>query len=78
MKLGKSPTETLELHREANRKDSLSQTVVFKWHSHFYAGQMVKCQLKMTNIQGNQAPAKRQKTLTNSRTHPLRPSPNNP
>jgi hypothetical protein len=37
----------------------------------------VKCQLKMTNVQGDKAPAKRQKMLKNS-THPQRPSSNNP
>jgi hypothetical protein len=38
----------------------------------------VEFQLKMTNIQGDQAPAKWQKMLKNSRTHPQRLSPNNP
>ena len=32
----------------------------------------------MTNVQGDQAPAERQKMLKNSRTYPQRPSPNNP
>jgi hypothetical protein len=49
MKLGKSATETLEILLEA-----------FGEHSRFKA---VDCQLKMTNVQGDQAPAKRQKML---------------
>jgi hypothetical protein len=40
-------------------KHSLSWTVVLDWHSHFKDGRV----LKMTNIQGYQAPAKRQKML---------------
>jgi ribonuclease HIII len=54
MKLGKSATKTLEMLREAFGEHSLSQRVVFELHSH---------QLKVTNVQGNQAPAKRQKML---------------
>jgi hypothetical protein len=38
----------------------------------------VECQLKMTNIQGEQAPAKWQEMLKNSRIHLWRPSLNNP
>jgi hypothetical protein len=34
---------------------SLSQTAVSEW--------LVECQLKMTNVQSDQAPAKRQKVL---------------
>jgi hypothetical protein len=55
MKLGKSATETLEMIREVFGEYSLSQTPAFEWHPCF------KCQLKMTNIQGAQAPAKQQK-----------------
>jgi hypothetical protein len=46
--------------REVLGENSLSQTVVFEWLSHFKA---VVCQLKMTNVQGDQAPAKKQKML---------------
>jgi hypothetical protein len=41
--------------REAFVEHSLSQTVVFKWHSHFKASLV---SVKMTNVQGDQAPAK--------------------
>jgi hypothetical protein len=40
VKLGKSPTEMLEMLREAFGECSLSWTVVFKWHSHCKAGQV--------------------------------------
>jgi hypothetical protein len=40
MKLGKSATETLEMLHEAFGEHSLSQTVVFEWHSLFNAGQV--------------------------------------
>jgi hypothetical protein len=36
----------------------------------------VECQLKITNVQGDQSPAERQKMLKKSRTHSRRPSPN--
>jgi hypothetical protein len=55
MKLGRSTTETLEMLCEAFGERSLCWTVVFEWHSCFKA---VECQLKMTNVQGDQAPAK--------------------
>jgi hypothetical protein len=55
VKLGKSATETLEMLREAFREHSLSWTAVFEWHSRFKA---VECNFKMTNVQGDQAPAK--------------------
>jgi hypothetical protein len=48
MKLSKSAAETLEILPEAFREHSLSQIVVFEWHSGF----------KMTNVQGYHAPAK--------------------
>jgi hypothetical protein len=60
VKLGKSATETLEMLREAFGEHSLSQTAVF--YGTRVSG-LVECQLKMTNIQGDQAPAKRQKML---------------
>jgi hypothetical protein len=54
-KLGKSATETPEMLREAFGEHSLSRIAVSEWHSLF------ECQLKMTNVQGDQAPVKRQK-----------------
>jgi hypothetical protein len=53
VKHGKSATETLEMLSEAFGEHSLSRTVVSEWHSRFKA---VECQLKMTNVQGDQAP----------------------
>jgi hypothetical protein len=50
VKFGKSATETLEMLREAFGEHSLRRTEVFEWP--------VKCQLKMTNVQGEQAPPK--------------------
>jgi hypothetical protein len=55
MKLGKSATKTFEMLCEAFGEHSLSWTAVFEWHPRFNA---VECQLKMMNIQGDQAPAK--------------------
>jgi hypothetical protein len=40
MKLSKSATETPEMLRIAFGEHSLSQAVVFEWHSCFKAGQM--------------------------------------
>jgi hypothetical protein len=37
MKLDKSATETLEMLHEAFGEHSLSEIVVFEWHSHFMA-----------------------------------------
>jgi hypothetical protein len=59
-KLGKSATETLKMLREAFGEHSLSRAAVSEWHSRLKA---VECQLKMINVQGEQAPAKRQKML---------------
>jgi hypothetical protein len=75
VKLGKSTAKTLEMLCEAFGEHSLSQTAVFNG---IHISSPVKCQLKMTNVEGDQAPAKRQKMLKNSRTLPQRPSPNNP
>jgi hypothetical protein len=75
VKLSKSATKTLEMLHEAFEKHSLSRTTAFEWHSGFKASRV---SLKMTNVQGDQAPAKRQKMLKKLRTHPRRPSPNNP
>jgi hypothetical protein len=55
VKLGKSATKTLEMLHEAFGEHSLRRTAVFEWHSH---SRPVECQLKMTNVQGIQAPAK--------------------
>jgi hypothetical protein len=41
VKLCKSATETLEMFCEAFGEHSLSQTVVFEWHSHFKASQVL-------------------------------------
>jgi hypothetical protein len=41
MKVGKSTTETLEMLCEAFREYSLSQTVVFEWHSRFKASRVL-------------------------------------
>jgi hypothetical protein len=57
MKIGKSTTETLEMLNEVFGEHSLSWTAVSERHSRFKVigggGQ-----LKMTNVQGNQAPSK--------------------
>jgi hypothetical protein len=53
-KLGKSTAKILEMLLEAFGEHSLSRTVVFEWH----ISRPVKCQLKVMNIQVNQAPAK--------------------
>jgi hypothetical protein len=75
VKLGKSTAETLEMLGEAFGEHSLSRTGVFEWHSHFKGGQV---SVDDDEAQGDQTPAKRQKMLKNSRTHPQRPLPNNP
>jgi hypothetical protein len=56
MKLGKATTKTLEILCEA-------------FGMAFTFPRLVECQLKMANVQGDQAPAKPQKMLKNSRTH---------
>jgi hypothetical protein len=60
MKIGKSATETLEMLREAFGEHSLSRTAVL---NDIHVSRPVECQLKMTKVQGDQAPAKRQKVL---------------
>jgi hypothetical protein len=55
VKLGKSGTETREMLREAFGEHSLSRTVVVNG---IHVPRLVECQLKMMNIQGDQAPAK--------------------
>jgi hypothetical protein len=54
MKLGKSATETLEMLGEVFGEHSLSQTAVFNG---VHVSRPVKCEFKMTNVQGDQAPA---------------------
>jgi hypothetical protein len=49
VKLGKSANETLEIIRDAFGEHSLSRIASFE------------CKLKLPNVQGGQAPAKRQK-----------------
>jgi hypothetical protein len=51
----KSAIETLEMLCEALGEHSLSRTMVFNG---FHIPRSAECQLKMTNVQGNQAPAK--------------------
>jgi hypothetical protein len=60
VKLGKSATKTLEMLHEAFGEHSSSQTWSFNG---IHVSRSVECQLKMTNVQGDQAPAKRQKML---------------
>jgi hypothetical protein len=60
MKLGKSSIKTLDMLREAFGEHSLSQTVVLNG---IHVSRMVECRLKMANVQGDQAQAKRQKIL---------------
>jgi ribonuclease HIII len=56
VKLSKSTTKNLEMLRETFGEHSLSRATVFEWHS-----RPVECQMKMTNVQGDQAPANPQK-----------------
>jgi hypothetical protein len=74
VKLGKSATETLEMFREVFGEHSLSQTAFFEWHSRFKADRV---SFEDDERSGRCSTTKRQKMLTKSRTHPLRPSPNN-
>jgi hypothetical protein len=55
VKLSKSAMSTLEMLREALGEHSLRWTAVIEWHSRFKA---IECQLKMTNVHGDLAPAK--------------------
>jgi hypothetical protein len=60
VKLGKSTIETLEMLHEAFGEHCLSR----QWFLNgIHISRPVECQLKMMNVQGNQAPAKRQKML---------------
>jgi hypothetical protein len=69
MKLGKFATKILH---EAFWEHSLSQTLVFEWHSPL---KTVDCQLKMTNVQELQ---NYRKCWNYSRPHPRRSSSNSP
>jgi hypothetical protein len=60
VKLGKSATETLEMYREAFGEHSSAGQ---RFLNGIHVSRPVECQLKMTNVQGDQAPAKRQKVL---------------
>jgi hypothetical protein len=53
MKLGKFATETLEMFCEAFGEQRFLNGI--------HASRLVECQLKMTNVQGDQAPAKDRK-----------------
>jgi hypothetical protein len=55
VKLGKSATETVEMLHEAFEEHSLSRTAVLNG---IHVARPVECQLKMTNVQGDQASAK--------------------
>jgi hypothetical protein len=55
VKLSKSAVKTLEILREAFEKHSLSQTAVFNG---IHVSRLIKCHLKMSNVQANQVPAK--------------------
>jgi hypothetical protein len=54
VKLGKSPTNTHETFRQAFEEQSLSRTAIFFNGIDFSSP--VECQLKMTNVHGDQAP----------------------
>jgi hypothetical protein len=55
MKVSKSATKTLQMLREAFGEYFLCRTVVFDG---IHVSRPVECQMKMTNVQGDQAPAK--------------------
>jgi hypothetical protein len=59
--------------REAFGEHSLCRTAAFEWHSRFKAGQVSVEYDRVTKHQQNH-----RKCWKNSRTHPWRPSPNNP
>jgi hypothetical protein len=59
VKLSKSTTKTLEMLRAAFGEHYLSHTAFLNG---IHVSRPVKCQLKMTNVLGDQAPAKRWKT----------------
>jgi hypothetical protein len=59
-KLAKSATETLEMLRNDFGEHSLSWSTILNG---IHVSRPMECQLKMTNVQGDQAKAKRQKML---------------
>jgi hypothetical protein len=68
VKLDKSATETPEMLREAFGEHCLSRSAVLNF---IHVSRPVECQLKMTNLQSDQAPAERQiilKKFENSTT----------
>jgi hypothetical protein len=70
VKLGKSAAETLEM---------LLENILYAGQlflNGIHVSRLVKCQLKMTNVQGDQAPPKRPKMLKKLENYPRRPSPN--
>jgi hypothetical protein len=71
VRLDTSATETLEMIREGLGEHSLSRTAVF--FNGIHVSRPPECQLKMTNVQSEQAPAKRQKMLKNSKKQADRP-----
>jgi hypothetical protein len=56
MKLGKSTTETPEILREAFGEHSLSGQ---RFLNDIHVSRLAECQLKLTNVQGDQASTKR-------------------
>jgi hypothetical protein len=75
VKLGKSPTETLDMLREAFGEYYLSRMPVFEWHSRFKAGRV--------SVEGDErsrrtSTGKAQKMLKKFKNTSRRPSPNNP
>jgi hypothetical protein len=60
VKLGKSATQTSEMLPEGFGEHSLSWKVILNGIN---VSRPIECQLKMTNVQGDHEPAKRQKML---------------
>jgi hypothetical protein len=76
VKLGKSATETLEMFREALGEHSLTRTPAFEWHLRFKAGRV---SVEDDERSGRSSTSKTTENVEkNFRTHPRRPSPNNP
>jgi hypothetical protein len=67
VKLGKSTTKTLEMLCEAFGEHSLSETVVFEWHSHFKAGRV---SVEDEERSGRPSSSKRTENVEKSRTLP--------
>jgi hypothetical protein len=76
VKLGKFVTEILEILREAFGEHYLSRKAVFEWNSLFKAGSV---SAEDDERSGRPSTSKTTENIEqNSRTHPRRPSPNNP